>query len=135
MGLMFVPITLMIVSHVRHDEAGAASSLLNIGQQVGGSIGLAAIGTIAWTSVAHTVRSGMAAAAATGAAGAAGATGGACERRLGSRERPAGDPLSRPDGRLLDRAHDRRHRRHQRLPRRRRHDLDAWALPAALGPA
>ena len=56
MGLMFVPMTLMIVSHVRHDEAGAASSLLNIGQQVGGSIGLAAIGTIAWTSVAHTVR-------------------------------------------------------------------------------
>jgi EmrB/QacA subfamily drug resistance transporter len=77
MGLMFVPITLMIVSHVRHDEAGAASSLLNIGQQVGGSIGLAAIGTIAWTSVAHTVRTGMAAAATGGAAGAAGAAGGA----------------------------------------------------------
>ena len=75
MGLMFVPITLMIVSHVRHDEAGAASSLLNIGQQVGGSIGLAAIGTIAWTSVAHTVRTGVAAAAAAGATGAA--TGGA----------------------------------------------------------
>jgi len=78
MGLMFVPITLMIVSHVRHDEAGAASSLLNIGQQVGGSIGLAAIGTVAWTSVAHTVRTGMAAAAATGGAtGAAGASAGA----------------------------------------------------------
>ena len=78
MGLMFVPITLMVVSHVRRDEAGAASSLLNIGQQVGGSIGLAAIGTIAWTSVAHTVRTGMAAAAATGGAGAAAAaTGGA----------------------------------------------------------
>ena len=75
MGLMFVPITLMVVSHVRHDEAGAASSLLNIGQQVGGSIGLAAIGTIAWTSVATTVRNGMAAAAANG--GAAGAAGGA----------------------------------------------------------
>ena len=73
MGLMFVPITLMVVSHVRHDEAGAASSLLNIGQQVGGSIGLAAIGTIAWTSVAHTIRDSMAAAAASGAAqGAAG---------------------------------------------------------------
>jgi EmrB/QacA subfamily drug resistance transporter len=72
MGLMFVPITLMIVSHVRHDEAGAASSLLNIGQQVGGSIGLAAIGTIAWTSVAHTVRDSMATAAASGGAAAAG---------------------------------------------------------------
>jgi EmrB/QacA subfamily drug resistance transporter len=72
MGLMFVPMTLMVVSHVRHDEAGAASSLLNIGQQVGGSIGLAAIGTIAWTSVAHTVRDSMASAAGAGGAAAAG---------------------------------------------------------------
>jgi EmrB/QacA subfamily drug resistance transporter len=77
MGLMFVPITLMVVSHVDHTEAGAASSMLNIGQQIGGSIGLAAIGTIAWTSVANTVRSGMAAAAANGAAGASGAAGAA----------------------------------------------------------
>ena len=132
MGLMFVPLTLMVVSHVRHDEAGAASSLLNIGQQVGGSIGLAAIGTIAWTSVAHTVRDSMAAAAASG-----GARGGrrSLERRLGSREHPAGDPLSRPHGRLLDRAHDRRHRRAERLLRRDRDDVDARALPAALGPA
>jgi EmrB/QacA subfamily drug resistance transporter len=84
MGLMFVPLTLMIVSHVRHDEAGAASSLLNIGQQVGGSIGLAAIGTIAWTSVAHTVRTGMAAAAATGATGAAGAATGGASASAGS---------------------------------------------------
>jgi hypothetical protein len=81
MGLMFVPLTLMVVSHVRHDAAGAASSLLNIGQQVGGSIGLAAIGTIAWTSVAHTVRDSMAAAAgasgaAQGAAGSAASAGG-----------------------------------------------------------
>jgi EmrB/QacA subfamily drug resistance transporter len=78
MGLMFVPLTLMVVSHVRNDEAGAASSLLNIGQQVGGSIGLAAIGTIAWTSVAGSVTSQMAAAAGGGAGaaqGAAGATG------------------------------------------------------------
>ena len=56
MGLMFVPLTLMVVSHVRNDEAGAASRVLNMGQQIGGAIGLAAIGTIAWTSVAHTVR-------------------------------------------------------------------------------
>ena len=80
MGLMFVPLTLMVVSHVRHDEAGAASSLLNIGQQVGGSIGLAAIGTIAWTSVSNTVRESMAAAAASGAAqGAVGSAAGAGE--------------------------------------------------------
>ncbi|MCX6373896.1 MAG: MFS transporter [Actinobacteria bacterium] len=73
MGLMFVPLTLMVVSHVRNEEAGAASSLLNIGQQVGGSIGLAAIGTVAWTSVAHSVSDQMAAAGGAGAAeGAAG---------------------------------------------------------------
>jgi len=77
MGLMFVPLTLMVVSHVKNEEAGAASSLLNIGQQIGGSIGLAAIGTVAWTSVAHSVRDQMAAAAASGGAGAAqGAAGG-----------------------------------------------------------
>jgi predicted MFS family arabinose efflux permease len=79
MGLMFVPLTLMVVSHVRHDEAGAASSLLNIGQQVGGSIGLAAIGTIAWTSVSSTVRDSMAAAASGAAQGAAGSAAGAGE--------------------------------------------------------
>ncbi len=73
MGLMFVPLTLMVVAHVRHDEAGAASSLLNIGQQIGGSIGLAAIGTIAWTSVANSVRDQMATAAAAGATAAGGA--------------------------------------------------------------
>jgi len=66
MGLMFVPLTLMVVTHVKNEEAGAASSLLNIGQQVGGSIGLAAIGTVAWTSVAHSVRDQMTAAAAGG---------------------------------------------------------------------
>jgi EmrB/QacA subfamily drug resistance transporter len=77
MGFMFVPLTLMVVAHVRHDEAGAASSLLNIGQQIGGSIGLAAIGTVAWTSVANTVRDSLATAAAAGAAGASAAGGAA----------------------------------------------------------
>jgi predicted MFS family arabinose efflux permease len=73
MGFMFVPLTLMVVSHVRDQDAGAASGVLNVGQQIGGSIGLAAIGTIAWTSVANSVQEHMAAggAAAAGAAGAA----------------------------------------------------------------
>jgi hypothetical protein len=35
-----------------------ASSLLNAGLQVGGSIGLAVLGTIAWTVVAHGLRAG-----------------------------------------------------------------------------
>ena len=81
MGLLFVPITVMVVSHLRDDEAGAASGLFNVGQQIGGSIGLAAIGTIAWTAVAASVKTQtVAAAAAAHAAGGAvagGAAGGA----------------------------------------------------------
>ena len=41
-----------------------ASSLLNTGQQVGGSIGLAVLGTVAWTIVANSVRTQAAHAAA-----------------------------------------------------------------------
>ena len=75
MGLLFVPITLMVVSHLRDDEAGAASGLFNVGQQIGGSIGLAAIGTIAWTAVANSVKAQtIAAAAAAHAAGGAAAS-------------------------------------------------------------
>jgi EmrB/QacA subfamily drug resistance transporter len=73
LGLMFVPLTLMVVSHVPPNETGAASGLLNTGQQIGGAIGLAAIGTIAWTSVAHSVTNQLTAAA--GAAGGAAAGG------------------------------------------------------------
>ena len=47
-----------------------ASSLVNTGQQVGGAIGLAVLGTVAWTVVANTVRS-LAPAAHTAAAKAA----------------------------------------------------------------
>jgi hypothetical protein len=41
MGTSFVPLTLTAVSGVRRDEAGLASPLLNTGQQIGGSLGLA----------------------------------------------------------------------------------------------
>src|SRR4029077_451726 len=40
----------------RDEDSGLASSLLNTGQQVGGAIGLAALGTVAWTTVANSVR-------------------------------------------------------------------------------
>jgi hypothetical protein len=50
----------------RHLDAGAASSLLNVGQQVGGSIGLAVVGTVAWSVVASSLRSQAAAAAKAG---------------------------------------------------------------------
>ncbi len=74
MGCMFVPLTLTVVSRVAPQEAGIASSGINIGQQLGGAIGLAAIGTIAWTSVAHSVTSQMAAGAALAGSAAGGKT-------------------------------------------------------------
>ncbi len=42
---------------------GLAASLLNIGQQIGGSIGLAVLGTVAWSAVATSLRQQAAAAA------------------------------------------------------------------------
>jgi hypothetical protein len=51
---------------VNPGDAGAASSLNNVGQQVGGSIGLAVLGTVAWSAVASNLRSAAAAAAKAG---------------------------------------------------------------------
>ena len=67
LGLLFMPLTLVALSRVHDSDAGVASSLLNAGQQVGGSIGLAVLGTVAWTAVANSVRSQLTAAAATAA--------------------------------------------------------------------
>jgi EmrB/QacA subfamily drug resistance transporter len=64
LGLVFVPMSLVILNKVPPGDAGAASSLNNVGQQVGGSIGLAVVGTVAWSAVASSVRSQTAAAAA-----------------------------------------------------------------------
>ncbi len=47
MGLSFVPLTLNAVASVGNREAGLASGLLNTSQQLGGSIGLAALVTVA----------------------------------------------------------------------------------------
>ena len=63
MGLIFVPISLVSLSKVSNNDAGVASSLLNTGQQVGGSIGLAVLGTVAWSAVASSLRSAGASAA------------------------------------------------------------------------
>jgi EmrB/QacA subfamily drug resistance transporter len=57
-GLMFVPMTLVSLTKVADGDAGVASSLLNTGQQVGGAIGLAILGTVAWSTVAASLRSG-----------------------------------------------------------------------------
>jgi predicted MFS family arabinose efflux permease len=59
-GLIFVPMSLVSLTKVADGDAGVASSLLNAGQQVGGSIGLAVLGTVAWSAVASSLRSGAA---------------------------------------------------------------------------
>ena len=55
LGLLFVPLTLVAMSRVRDEESGVVASLRNTGQQVGGSIGLAVLGTVAWTVVASSI--------------------------------------------------------------------------------
>ncbi len=69
LGLLFMPATLVALSKVDDKDAGLASSLVNTGQQVGGSIGLAVLGTVAWSVVANTARHSATAAAAAARAG------------------------------------------------------------------
>ena len=83
LGMLFMPLSIVALSRVQADVAGAASSLLNTGQQVGGSIGLAVLGTVAWTAVANSTRSQSAAAAAAAA-------------RAGRRPHPAAAAGCRP---------------------------------------
>src|SRR5262249_45537057 len=65
-ALLFVTLSLVALNRVAEADSGVASSLLNTGQQVGGAIGLAVLGTVAWTSVAHTAVHATAAAARAG---------------------------------------------------------------------
>ncbi len=53
MGLTFVPITLMGTSGVSEEDAGLASGLFNTAQQVGGSLGLAILSTLAASQTAR----------------------------------------------------------------------------------
>ena len=64
LGLLFMPLPLVALADVGETDSGVAASLLNTGRQVGGSIGLAILGTVAWTVVADSMR-----AAAAGGAG------------------------------------------------------------------
>ncbi len=56
LGMLFVPLSLVALNRVRGEDSGVASSLLNTGQQVGGAIGLAALGTVTWTAVANNIK-------------------------------------------------------------------------------
>src|SRR5260370_22724134 len=71
LGMLFMPLTLVALNKVQERDAGVASSLVNTGQQVGGSIGLAILGTVAWTVVSNTARTSAAAAHAAAAKAAA----------------------------------------------------------------
>ncbi|HEV7205513.1 MAG TPA: MFS transporter [Jatrophihabitans sp.] len=50
MGCLFVPLTVTAVSKVRNTDAGLASALLNVGQQVGGALGLSVMTTVFGTA-------------------------------------------------------------------------------------
>ena len=46
MGMTFVPLTLTAVHHLRDEDTGIGSGVLNTMQQVGGALGLAILGTV-----------------------------------------------------------------------------------------
>lgn len=50
MGLTFVPLTLTAVHHLRAEDSGIGSGVLNTMQQVGGALGLAILGTVSVAS-------------------------------------------------------------------------------------
>ena len=47
MGMVFVPLTLTAVHHVKSEDSGIGSGVLNTMQQVGGALGLAILSTVA----------------------------------------------------------------------------------------
>ncbi|MGH9057618.1 MAG: MFS transporter, partial [Acidimicrobiales bacterium] len=67
MGPLFVLLFLLGLTKVRDDDTGVASSMVNVAQQVGGAIGLAIVGTVAWSAVASNLRSALHGSALTAA--------------------------------------------------------------------
>lgn len=70
MGLVFVPLTLTAVHHLRNEDTGIGSGVLNTMQQVGGALGLSILSTVAahtMTTTGASLQSDAAAAGATGA--------------------------------------------------------------------
>jgi EmrB/QacA subfamily drug resistance transporter len=61
MGLTFVPITLLATGGVPENDSGLASGLFNTAQQIGGSLGLAILSTLAASQTTSLLNSGVAA--------------------------------------------------------------------------
>ena len=59
LGLVFVPITLTAVAGVASADAGIASAMLNVTQQIGGTTGLAVLVTVSATAFVSAFRSGL----------------------------------------------------------------------------
>jgi EmrB/QacA subfamily drug resistance transporter len=72
MGMTFVPLTLTAVHHVRAEDSGIGSGVLNTMQQVGGALGLATLATVAthvWSGTGDRLASAAEKAAAMAPAG------------------------------------------------------------------
>ena len=63
MGLVFVPLTTASLAGVRPEDSGAASSMVNVMQQVGGALGLAVLVAVFGTSYRDATRHPLAGAA------------------------------------------------------------------------
>ncbi|GAA1161966.1 MFS transporter [Nocardioides aquiterrae] len=66
MGMVFVPLTLTAVHHLRAEDSGIGSGVLNTMQQVGGALGLSLLGTIATQTIDDLSATVRQAAAASG---------------------------------------------------------------------
>ena len=64
LSLVSVPFVALGLWRVRPADSGEAAGVVNVAPLVGGSVGIAALGTVAWTTAAHQIH-------VTGAGGAA----------------------------------------------------------------